>query len=117
MTEGDGVVGYCSPASGALALTAAPGSIRRDMPDPVPMGILGLLAIEVSVQGKGFGVALLQDAVFRTAQAARIIGIRGLLVHAISVEAKSFYEYHGFAESPAQPMTLILSLQGMLAQS
>ena len=58
------------------------------------------------------GVALLQDAVVRTAQAGGILGIRGLLVHALSIEAKAFYEHHGFVASPTQPMTLILSLKG-----
>jgi GNAT superfamily N-acetyltransferase len=115
VTDGDRVVGYYSLASGALALADVPGSIRRNMPDPVPMGILGRLAIDTSFQGKGLGVALLQDAVVRTAQAAGIIGIRGLLVHAISAEAKTFYEYHGFVVSPTQPMTLMLSLKGMMA--
>jgi len=81
------------------------------MPDPVPLAILGRLAIDRSWQGKGLGVALLQNAVMRTAQAAGILGIRGLLVHALSVEAKAFYEHHGFFASPTQPMTLILSLK------
>lgn len=112
--DGDRVVGFYSLASGAIALTDAPGSIRRNMPDPVPMGILGRLAIDKSLHGKGLGVALLRDAVIRTAQAAGIIGIRGVLVHAISMEAKTFYEYHGFVASPTQPMTLILSLKGMI---
>lgn len=81
------------------------------MPDPVPLAILGRLVIDRSWQGKGLGVALLQDAVMRTSQAAGILGIRGLLVHALSVEAKAFYEHHGFVASPTQPMTLILSLK------
>jgi len=115
VADGDRIVGYYSLASGALALGDAPGSIRRNMPDPVPMGILGRLAIDKSFHGMGLGAALLQDAVVRTAQAAGIIGMRGLLVHAISVEAKTFYEYHGFIVSPTQPMTLILSLKGMMA--
>ena len=55
---------------------------------------------------------LLQDAVRRTVEAAGILGIRGLLVHAISEEAKAFYEHHGFRASPTQPMTLVLSLKG-----
>ena len=114
VTDGHRVVGYYSLASGALALSDAPGSIRRNVPDPVPVGILGRLAIDETLHGRGLGVALLQDAVVRTAQAAGIIGIRGLLVHAISAEAKDFYQYHGFVESPTQPMTVILSLKGMM---
>jgi hypothetical protein len=54
--------------------------------------------------------------VIRTAKAAEIVGIRGLLVHALSVEAKAFYEHHGFVVSPTQPMTLILSLKKLLQE-
>ncbi len=82
------------------------------MPNPIPIAILGRLAVDQSFQGIGLGVALLQDALVRTAQAAGILGIRGLIVHAISIEAKTFYEHHGFIASPTQPMTLILSLKG-----
>ena len=80
------------------------------MPDPIPMAVLGRLAIDQEWQGKGIGVALLQDAVLRTAQAAEIIGIRGVLVHAVSDAARDFYVHHGFIESPGNPRTLLLSL-------
>ncbi len=106
------VVGYYCLSSGALDVASAPGSIRRNMPDPIPMAILGRLAIDRSMQGKGLGAALLRDAVTRTAQAAQIMGIRGVLVHAISPQAKTFYENFGFQSSPASPMTLVLSLKG-----
>lgn len=109
-SEGQRVVGYYCLASGALAVVDAPGAIRRNMPDPIPMAILGRLAVDASWQGRGLGVALLQDAVLRAAQAAAILGVRGVLVHAISLEAKTFYERHGFQASPTQPMTLVLSV-------
>lgn len=103
------VVGYYALASGALAPMDAPG---RNMPDPIPMAILGRLAVDRTCQGQGLGVALLQDAVLRIRQAASIMGIRGILVHAISDDAKRFYEHHGFIAGPRQSMTLILSLAG-----
>ncbi len=104
------VVGYYSLASGALALNAAPGPVRRNMPDPIPMALLGRLAIDGRWQKRGLGVALLQDTVIRTRAAAEILGIRGLLVHAISEDAKAFYVHHGFLTSPTQPMTLMRPL-------
>jgi len=111
LSEGDHrVVGYYCLASGALAVVDAPGSVRRNMPDPVPMAILGRLAVDSTWSAKGLGAALLQDAVLRTAQAAHILGVRGLLAHAVSAQAKAFYEYHGFKASPTQPMTLVLSI-------
>lgn len=110
--SGDRVVGYYCLSSGALAVTEAPGPLRRNMPDPIPMAVLGRLAIDRKWQGQGLGAALLQDAVVRTAQAALIVGIRCILVHAISDEAKAFYEYHGFTASPTHPMLLVMSLKG-----
>jgi len=104
------VVGYYALASGALAHAQAPGRIRRNMPDPVPMAVLGRLAVDRSMQGQGLGVALLQDAVLRVQRAAAILGIRGLLVHAISEQARAFYEHHGFVASVSDPLTLILSV-------
>ena len=80
------------------------------MPDPVPMAVLGRLAIDRSMQGMGLGAALLQDAVLRVQQAASIMGIRGVLVHAISDQARAFYEHHGFIASARSPSTLILSV-------
>lgn len=111
VAQGNRVVGYYCLASGALDLADAPGGVRRNMPDPIPMAILGRLAVDVNWQGKGLGVALLQDAVLRTGQAAAILGIRGVLVHAISDAAKAFYEHYGFQASPKNPMTLVLSLK------
>lgn len=107
------VIGYYCLSSGAIAAIDASGKIRRNMPDPIPMAVLGRLAIDQSMQGRGVGTALLKDAVLRTAQAAQILGIRGILVHAISPEAKAFYEHNGFAPSPSNPMTLLLSLRGL----
>jgi GNAT superfamily N-acetyltransferase len=105
------VVGYYCLASGALALNEAPGALKRNMPDPVPMAILGRLAVDKSWQGNGLGAAMLQDAVRRTVAASAILGIRGLLVHALSNEAKGFYEYYGFVASPTKPMLLVMSLK------
>lgn len=104
------VVGYYALASGGLAHAEAPGKIKRNMPDPIPMAVLGRLAIDRSMQGQGVGVALLQDAVLRVQQAASIMGIRGILVHAISDDARAFYEHHGFIPSATNPLTLILSV-------
>src|ERR1035438_3894012 len=102
---GQHVAGYYSLAVGAAAHEQVPGRIRRNMPDPIPVMILGRLAVDKMFQGKGIGAGLLKDAVLRTMQAAEIAGIRALLVHAISEAAKRFYEAYGFVASPVDPMT------------
>jgi GNAT superfamily N-acetyltransferase len=107
---GNRVVGYYALAVGAVAHAEAPGRVRRNMPDPVPVMIIGRLAVDQTIQGQSIGPALLRDAVLRTIQAAEIAGIRAILVHAISERAKRFYEKWGFIPSPIDPMTLMITV-------
>lgn len=81
------------------------------MPEPVPVVLLGRLAIDRGWQGRGLGADLLRDAVLRSVGAAGIIGVRAILVHAVSQEARAFYERHGFRPSPVEPMTLMLTIE------
>lgn len=104
------VAGYYALATGAIAHAGAAGRVKRNMPDPVPVLIIGRLAIASKFQGRGIGEALLRDAVLRTLQAAEIAGIRAILVHAISERAKVFYEKYGFVPSPANPMMLMINV-------
>jgi GNAT superfamily N-acetyltransferase len=104
------VVGYYALAAGAAAHANAPGRVRRNMSNPVPVMVIGRLAIDLKFQGRGIGSALLRDAVLRTAQAAGIAGIRAILVHAILERAKRFYEKSGFRTSPVDPMTLMITV-------
>lgn len=104
-------VGYYSLAAGSVFHQAATGRVRRNMPDPVPVALLGRLAIDRRWQGKGVGRALLRDAVLRVLGAAEIIGVRAILVHAISEEAKAFYLRSGFQASAIEPMTLMITVE------
>jgi GNAT superfamily N-acetyltransferase len=83
------------------------------MPDPIPVMILGRLAIDRNEQGKGLGALLLRDAVARTSRLAQEAGIAGMLVHAISENAKAFYQHWGFVETPYNPMTLVARLKDL----
>jgi GNAT superfamily N-acetyltransferase len=105
------VVGYYALAAGAVAHRDAPGRVKRNMPNPIPVIVIGRLAIDLKFQGQGIGSALLKDAVLRTIQAAEIAGIRAILVHAISDGAKRFYEKLGFMSSLTNPMTLMITIQ------
>jgi len=113
--EGKRVVAYYCLASSAVTVDEAPGRFRRNMPDPIPVAVLGRLAVEKSLQGKGLGRALVRDASLRLIHAADTIGIRGLLVHALSAEARVFYERIGFDPSPLDPMTLMMTLSDLKA--
>lgn len=104
------VLAYYALASSAVTVDAAPGRFRRNMPDPIPVVVLGRLAVDRALHGQGVGRALVRDACLRVLQAADAIGIRGLLVHALSDSAREFYERIGFDTSPLDPMTLMIAL-------
>ena len=108
--EAGRVMGYYALAAGAVAHEAAMGAVRRNMPDPIPVLVLGRLAVDRRAQGLKLGAALLQDAVKRAIGVSADAGIRALLVHALTEQAKQFYERHGFQGSTLHPMTLMLRL-------
>jgi GNAT superfamily N-acetyltransferase len=109
----DRVIGYYSLAAASVMHDIATSKARRNMPDPVPAVLIGRLALDKAWQGKGLGADLLRDAVLRIADAAGIVGVRVILVHAISGEAKTFYERFGFRASPIEPMTLMMTIEEM----
>lgn len=85
------------------------------MPEPIPVVVLARLAISRIHQGQGLGRALFQDAARRVIHAAESIGVRGLLVHAISDDAKAFYLRLGLDQSPLDPMTLMSTVADLKA--
>ncbi|RQQ44201.1 GNAT family N-acetyltransferase [Burkholderia stagnalis] len=114
-TKDGQVRAYYALASGAVAVEAAPGRFRRNMPDPIPVVVLGRLAVDRTQQGGGVGRALVRDAGLRVLHAAATIGIRGMIVHALSDSAKAFYERVGFEASPLDPMLLLITLADLEA--
>jgi len=113
--EGKRVIAYYAVASGAISQGSVPGKFRRNMPDPIPVVVLARLAVDRSYQGRGLGRGLFQDAARRVAHAADTIGIRGIVVHAISEEARKFYIALGFDPCRADAMTLVVTLRDIRA--
>src|SRR5215469_3223162 len=113
--EGKVVVAYYALASGAIAQAAVPGRFRRNMPDPIPVVVLARLAVDRRYQGQGLGRALFRDAAGRIAHAADAIGIRGIVVHAISEKARKFYIALGFDPCPAEALTLVVTVRDIRA--
>jgi len=108
--ENNHVIGFYCLSVGSVLREVTSGKIRRNMPNQIPVMILGRLAVDKHYQNQGVGVGLLKDAVLRTQKVAEDAGIRALLVHAMSISAKHFYKRFGFIESPLDDMTLMLAL-------
>jgi GNAT superfamily N-acetyltransferase len=110
ITHSGDVIGYYTLASGGIARSEAPKALQRNAPDPIPVIILGRLAVDKRFQGRGLGTALLRDATLRTLAVSNAVGVKALLDHALDEEAKAFYIGQGFLESPINTMTLCLRL-------
>ena len=104
------IYGYYVMAAGAVSHPMATSSVRRNMPDPIPVMVLARLAVDHRAQGIKLGASLLQDAVNRAVAVSQNAGVRALLMHALHDRAKQFYEYYGFQTSPLNSMTLMLRL-------
>jgi len=111
----DRVVGYYALAAGAVEPADATPRLKKGQPAAraVPVVVLARLAIDVRHQGRGLGASLLQDALLRCAGAADSVGVRAVVVHALSAEARSFYLRFGFERSPTDPLHLILLMKDL----
>ncbi len=112
--RGNVVVGYYSIAAGSVRKDEVPMRIGKGLPNqPIPVVLLGRLAVDKDEQGSGLGSALLKDALLRIARAADSLAIRAVLVHAIDEEAAHFYKRFEFEESPTHPLHFFLLMKDL----
>lgn len=104
-------MGYYCIATGAERREALPRKIRQGLPDPVPLVIVGRLAVDRAYQGRKIGAGLLKDALRRVVGISKEVGCRAVLVHAIDQDAASFYAKFGFIEFPASSQTMFLPIE------
>lgn len=109
--RGSHVAGYYALAAASIQRADATPRASTAMPQPVPAILLGRLGVDQKESGQGLGSFLLRDAIIRTLGAADVIGVRVLLVHASSGDARSFYLKRGFEPSPTDPMHLMILLK------
>ena len=110
LTDNKCAIGYFSLSNGHVSRAVAPGPVSRNMPEPIPVIIMGRLAVHIDYQHRGLGSDLLRDAYLRARKASEISAARALLVHALNDKAKQFYLHHGFFESPVDTPTFMHSL-------
>ena len=81
------------------------------MPEPIPVILIGRLAVDEGFKGHGLGASLLQDALSKGIDASRIVGARAFVVHALSDAAESFYEKFGFTLVPESERVMYVTVQ------
>jgi len=114
--EGNRVDAFYCISAGAVERASAPGRLRRNAPDTIPVSVIGRLAASRDHSGKGLGADLLSDALRRIALASQSIGIAAVLVHAKDEAARRFYlKCAEFIEYPADSRTLFLPIETVVA--
>ena len=109
--EGERVVAYYSLAAGSVERRRVSSRVGRNMPEPIPVILLGQLAVDSNYQGRGLGGDLIVDAGRRALMAADLIGVRAIIVQALDERARNFYERFGFrAFSDKEPLMLLLRI-------
>lgn len=112
VTESNGtVIGYYTLTFGSVSKLDLPVQKQKSLPNyPIPVMIIGRLAVNQKEQGNGIGKSLLKDAILRTLQASEIAGIKAIMVQAKNEDAKSFYLKYDFIESPIDDLLLFLPI-------
>jgi GNAT superfamily N-acetyltransferase len=114
--EGNRVIAYFSISASSVDRAAAPGRVRRNAPDTIPVSVIGRLAVSRDHAGMGLGADMLSDALRRIAAAAQTIGIGAVLVHAKTEAAKRFYlKCAEFIEYPENGRILFLPIETVIA--
>ncbi|MGE0212729.1 MAG: GNAT family N-acetyltransferase [Parvibaculaceae bacterium] len=114
--DGNRVAAYFCISAGSVERTAAPGRMRRNAPDAIPVSVIGRLAVSREYAGRGLGADILSDALRRIAVASQSIGIGAVLVQAKDEDAKRFYmRCAEFIEYPADSRTLFLPIETVIA--
>lgn len=108
------VIAYYSLSAGSLNATSLPEALRRRLPGyPVPVALLGRLAVTESHQGMGLGSILLADALQRIAQASQVMAVYAVVVDALHDREAEFYRQFGFIPLPSQPLKLFLPMDSV----
>jgi GNAT superfamily N-acetyltransferase len=108
------VIGYYSLSAGSLDANVLPDGLRRRLPRyPVPVVLLGRLAVAKSHQGQGLGSILLADALQRIVQANQVMAVYAVIVDALNDRAAVFYQQFGFISLPHQPLKLFLPMDSV----
>jgi len=103
------LAGFFTLGAGSVSCSDLPESLAKKLPRyPVPVALIGRLAVSTGFQGKGVGSILLADACRKVAHASATLALAGIVVDAKDAAAAAFYRHFGFLTLPGQPARLLL---------
>jgi GNAT superfamily N-acetyltransferase len=102
------VVGYVTLSAAQIERAYLPKSLQRNQPDPLPVLLLGQLAVDARRQRQGHAGTLLRFALETSLRAAEIIGCVGVITHPVDDVVRGFYARWGFQDLPFDPRRAML---------
>lgn len=113
--DGNKVLAYYATSASSVLHSDVPKKLTRNMPNPIPVVLLGRLAVDASLEGKGVGRSLFKDAAQRVNAAADHIGVVAIVVHPISDQARHFWLKQGFVDCPGEQRMMIATMKDIRA--
>lgn len=105
------IVGYYTLSAGSIRADDLPLAQKQRLPNyPIPVALLGRLAVDKQYQGQRLGSILLADAVQRVEQASEVLAVYAIVVDALNASVAEFYQAFGFIAFAEQPLKLFLPL-------
>ena len=115
--ETDEIVGYVTLSAAQIERAFLPKALQRNKPDPVPVTLLGQLAVHKDHQRQGHARSLLLFALRTAVHASREIGSFGVITHPVDEEARAFYHRWGFVDVPFDPRRAMIIRMADLEKS
>jgi GNAT superfamily N-acetyltransferase len=109
---GTRVAGYYTLSASAVAIANLPPEAAKRLPKhPVPVILLGRLAVDQKARSQGLGKALLLDAFRRSLDLSEQLGLFAVEVLAIDADAREFYTNFGFVPLADNDLHLFLPMR------
>lgn len=101
--DGGAIVGYVTLSASQIERAYLPKALQRNRPDPIPVVLLGQLAVHKDHQSKGYASSLLQFALRTAVRVSEDVGVVGVITHPIDDDVRAFYAKWNFKDLPLDP--------------
>ena len=97
------IAGFVAMSASSIERALMPKSRQRRQPDPVPVLLLGQLAVDKDFQSRGVAQSLLFFALKSALSASDLVGCVGAVTHPLDEGVRGFYSRWGFEDLPFDP--------------
>ena len=97
------IIAYVALSTAQIERAYLPKSAQRNRPDPIPVVLLGQLAVDQRHHGNGYAKSLVLFALTTAVRLSKDIGCFGVMTHPLDDEVRAFHARFGFETLPFDP--------------